>query len=684
VAADTLNGNAVYVVSGDFTLGQINDGNGLHLLSDAPDIRVTLSDATTIEVNLDGAATINDVLGRINNHEDNGGKLAATLIDGRLELTDLSGGSGAFTIENINSTSVIRQLGLDTAASGNKITGRSLTAGINSVLLANLRGGQGIDQVGSISLTDRTGTTATIDLSAAESLHEVLDAINSAKSTGNIKLQLTARINGIGTGIEIVDTSGSTSSNLIIAEVGGSTLATQLGIAVDAAQNSIDSGSLSRRYVNEATSIANYAPDSGGIEAGSILIVDSAGNEAVINISSAVATMGDVIQRINAAAGVSVTAQLNETGDGFVLIDEAGGGSPLRVEELGGTTAADLRLLGDAVLGSDSKYRISSRFAAIIEVAAEDTLDDIVQKINDATGFASATVFNDGSAFNSHHISLTSTISGAAGALIIDDGGLGFNFNTAVEGQDALLRVGNSAETGFLVASDDNFYENIITGLDVTVLQAGTNIAEVTVSREFSKIEKAIQSFVKSYNTYAASVDDLTKFDPETKRRGVLQGKGIVFRVETRINALLNNQGPASTGKIRSLVDLGVRFNATGKLEFDVTRLTALLEEDPRSVADFFLTEETGFADRAQAAMESLTNPLTGMLGFEQTSIEESVNALIKRISLLDELLAQKRERLLRQFINMENILGTLTAQQGAIASIGPLRFTSIRGGVLG
>src|SRR6185503_12234684 len=143
----------------------------------------------------------------------------------------------------------------------------------------------------------------------------------------------------------------STSSNLVIADVGMGTLASQLGIAVNAATTSVDSGRLSLRYVNEATSVSNYAPDGLGIQAGAIKITDSAGNTATVQISSAVSNIGDVLQRINSASGISVTAQLNDTGDGFVLVDNAGGAGTLKVEESGGTTAADLRLLGTAVLG---------------------------------------------------------------------------------------------------------------------------------------------------------------------------------------------------------------------------------------------------------------------------------------------------------------------------------------------
>ena len=684
VAADVLGGDVVFQITGDFTLDQINDGNDIRLLKGAPDIRITLTDDTVIEVNLDGSASLNDVIDKINNHDDNGGKLSASLSNGRLQLTDLSGGGGtsSFTVEDINDTSVIRQRGLDAAAAGTVITGRRLAAGINSVLLRNLRGGQGIDQLGQITLTDRAGISATLDLTSAESLDEVLEAINTAEDGIGTKLQLTARINATGTGIEVIDTSGSTASNLIIADVGAGTLAAQLGISIDAAQNSVNSGSLNHQYVNQASTLENYAPDGKGIEPGSIRIIDSAGNEDVIVISTAVKTIGDVLQRINAASGVSVLAALNETGDGFVLIDEAGGVGTLRVEEVGGGTAASLRILGDGVPGGDGKTRIQSRFAAIVDVEATDTLNDIVQKINQQAGFVTASIFDDGSSFNSKRLSLTAATSGTAGRFLIDDGGLGLNFSTRIEGRDALLRSGEDAGSGFLIASGTNSFDDIVTGLDVEVLKASDTTADVTVSLDTSKIEGAVQSFVKSYNQFIDSVKGLTKFDPETEERGVLQGQGIVLRVQRRLDSLVTRQFSSVATPIRSLIDVGIRIGADGKLDFNKDRLDEALDQNLQGVADFFLTAETGFAAKAEETIDSLTDPLTGTFANEDNALQASVDSLTKRIEALDEILLARRERLFQQFLEMEQILSRLVTQQQSIFAITPLSVNRVGAGI--
>ena len=684
-AGNVLTGQSVFSVTSDFTFNLLNDGNGLRTVATAPALRITLSDDTALEIAVHDAATIGDVLERINTHEDNGGKVAAALVDGRLELTDLSGGGGAgnFTVENINDASVLRELGLDVTAAGGTITGRRLSAGLNSVLLRNLRSGAGIDQTGQITLTDRAGTTATVDLTNAESLDEVLAAIHGATSGGGTKLQLTAEINPRGNGITVRDTSGATASNLVIADVGGSTLAAQLGIAVDDAVEAIDSGSLALRYVNAATSVSEYAPDGGGIEPGSIRITDSAGNTATVDISNAVENIGDVLQRINAVAGVSVRAELNETGDGFVLVDEAGGAGTLQVAEVGGTTAADLRLLGEAVVGGDGAQRIISRRAAIVDIEAGDTLEDVVERINASAGFATASVLDTGAAINPARLRIVSSDSGAAGRLLVDSGDLDLGLSTVTAGQDALLRVGPNAATGVLRASATNAFDDAVTGLDVDVLAAGSTPATVTVTRNALRIEESLQSFVNAYNTFVGAAAELTKFDPETSQRGVLQGDTTVLRLRDRLDRLVTGSSP-DDGAIGSLAALGVRVTTGGRLTFDKEQFNEQYAADPAGVSDFFLTEETGFADRAFEALEALTDPATGSLAIQQNSLQSSIDALDTRIEQLDEILEVRRARLFEEFLRMEQTLAALTAQQESLLGIQPLRVNAAPRGVSG
>ena len=78
-------------------------------------------------------------------------------------------------------------------------------------------------QRGSVKITDRSGSSATIDLTKAYTIDDVLSAINDENS-----LSVTASTSGGQ--IILNDSSGSTTSNLIVEEVGTGTTATDLGI----------------------------------------------------------------------------------------------------------------------------------------------------------------------------------------------------------------------------------------------------------------------------------------------------------------------------------------------------------------------------------------------------------------------------------------------------------------------
>ncbi|MDA1158269.1 MAG: flagellar filament capping protein FliD [Planctomycetota bacterium] len=671
VAASTLTGSEVYYLTEDFTLDQLNDGNGVFQFDGADDLRFTTTDGTQIDVNLDDVFDLGELVSAINDDASNGGKLTASLSNGRLVLTDNAGGGGTLTVEDINQGNSVEALGLDNAAVGNTLTGDRLLAGLGSKLIRNLNGGQGITTPGSITVTDRSGLTATLDLSNAESLDEVLNAINSAidDSTSDA-LSLTARYNELGTGIEVVDSSGATASNLIIADVGGGSVAADLGLTVDAASTSVDSGSLGVRRVGLQTSLKDFTADGESVASGSFLITDSAGNQQSIAVSSTSTTIGDILQRINAASNIQVTARLNDTGDGFVIEDNAAGAGSLTIEEVGSTTAADLRILGTGVVGSGGNQEISARDQTVITIDADDTLKTLVDKINDADIGVSAGFFNDGSAFNSFRLSLTSGNSGAAGSFIIDDGNLDLGLTVATKAQDALLQVGSTPATSFLIGSSTNQFDEVASGVSVTARAVGTSAANVNIDRDDSKARNAIKTLVAAYNSYITTTDQLTKFDEDPTKRGILQGQGIVLRVSTRLSNLINKSYFGSNEAIQNLSDLGVRTTDGGKLEFDESVFNDVVEATPDAVQKFFRDENNGVAARFKTTLETLTDSFTGTFTNEKNGLDNSISALENRVEQIDEVLAIRQDRLLRQFIQMEEIIGQLQTQGESIAAL--------------
>ncbi len=669
VANSTLTGSDVFYVTSDFTLDQLNDSNGVYQVENAPDIRIALQDGTDFDVNLDDAFNLGEFVSAINSHKDNAGKVTAALTGGRLVLTDNTTGTETFSVSDINGAEVTSALGLNRAATGGVLTGDKLIAGLGSRLLRNLNGGAGITQTGQVALTDRTGRSTTINLTGAESLDEVINAINSAES-GGTRLTLTARINSVGTGIEVVDTSGSTTSNLVIADVGGSTIAADLNIDVNSATASVNSGSLKLRHINGSTSLTKFAPDGTGVDAGSFLIVDSAGHQETISISSSLKTLGEVMQRINATTTAQVRAELNQTGDGFVLIDEAGGSGTLQVKEVGGKTAADLRILGSGTVGTSGAQEIQSRQQTKISIDADDTLQAVIDKINAESKDVVAGVLNDGSAFNANRLSLSSKNAGTKGRLIIDSGSLDLGLNVITEGEDAKLQVGATASSSFLVASSDNVFKDVATGISVTALAAGTTTAKVDIAKNNDTLKTTLKSFISAYNGYIDKSGELSAFNSDPKKNGVLQGQGVVIRVQTRLSSMVSRSYFGTNNAYQTLSDIGVEFTTGGKLKFNEETFDAAVTNDPDAVRKFFIDEHNGSAKKLDAALKSLTDVVDGTFAATKKAIQQTADGLQNRIDQLDALLVVRQERLYNQFIRMESTIGSLQTQQNALSAL--------------
>ncbi len=332
---------------------KIEDLEGGHTASDLG-INKTSSGTSITGDEIYSVTNLGDVIRAIEDaahHASNPDKLSVSIsADGNsLVLTDLSGGSGNFEIKSVNDSHTAEDLGIATNVSGDVITGEKLLAGLNTVLLRNLNGGAGVEK-GTIQIQDRSGATEMIDLSNAQSVQDVLDAINNA-STVHVK----ASLNSSGTGIVITDLTGSNASDLAISDV-DSHMAEDLGIAVNSNTGKIDSGNNQLQYISRSTLLSELNGGK-GVAAGTFSIVDSMGNMATISIGSNEVdemTVGDLIDRINSNHKIDVTASINANGDGILLTDNAGGAAKLKVSNNVGTTASDLNIAGEASSVSDN------------------------------------------------------------------------------------------------------------------------------------------------------------------------------------------------------------------------------------------------------------------------------------------------------------------------------------------
>lgn len=606
--------------------------------------------------------SLGDVLRIINTDVNNTNKVTAALsADGRgLTLTDHTGGAGAFSVSAIGTSKAALDLGLDAAASGNTLTTRRLVGGLDSVLLRALNGGAGVER-GVISLRDRAGTLAQVDVSNAQSLNDVLDAINAAG------LGITASASANGLGIQIQDSTGGTGT-LQISDVSGHT-ARDLGIEIDSATSTYRSANLQRQYVSEATRLSSFR-EGAGVPAGKFRITDSTGASAIVDLTQGnETTLQDVIEEINSRP-IGVEASINATGDGILLTDTAGGSGKLKVAEEGGTTAKALNILGEAAAGTNY---INGSLETRITVTAGDTLQSLVTKIRATGAPVSASIVNDASAANSFRLNLTSTVSGRVGELAIDGGTTALSFDTLVAARDAAVIFGSGdAGSPIVLTSSTNTITNAVDGLNLTLVGTSNQPVTITVNRDIEGLVKDIGAFVTAYNTALSTIKQATSFNADTSQRGILLGDDAANRVRDRMNRIANRVIPNVPGPYNRLASIGVSVvnNGGGTLALDEAKFRAAYEADPAAVNKLFTDETTGFGKFISDEIDGLTKDDTGVIPRRDEALQDTADLLSKRADQMQVLIDKQRTRLMNQFNQTETILARLQQQQNSLAAL--------------
>ena len=675
-------GTDVFTLHTGTRLSFLNDGNGVRITddaTDAADLAFTFRDNTSASVDLSGSTTLGDVIVAINAITGNPVTAAISSDGNGLMLTDnTTPGAGTFTVSNGVLGTTAADLGLTVTAVGGVITGDRLVSGLADTLISSLNGGQGIDTLGTLDITNRDAVLSQIDLSAAETLSDIVNEINTNAT------DVTATINSDGSGIVLTDTTGNTSNNLIVADNGGSTVAADLGITLDSAVTSVNSGTLNRQTLSEATALSSVRGGLGVKTIGDITIIDTNGVKTGIDLNKVgeePETIGDVIDAIN-ASGAKVLARLNDTGDGILILDTAGGAGSITISDLSGTLAADLGLAGTSVevdiQGTPTEV-IDGTSITTVTIDQDDTLEDIVETINALDGGVTASIFYDGQGYR---LSLAGENTGAANELLLELQNSVFQFQETSSARDAILQFGDaqSATGGILITSRDNDFNQVISGLDLTIQQASTSPVTITVTKSDASFVDAVDDFVASYNAYRDTLDESTSFNEEDLTTGLLFGTTEALRVETAISRALTDRY-LGLGTFQSLEQIGLSVTDKGQLELDKTKLQEAFADDPEGLENFFADEDIGVTAKFNEVIDRLAGSDNGTLTNRYDALKETIESNEARIERFGETLDRQRERLLLQFFQLEQVIATLQQNLSALDSLQPLKPLSIQRG---
>ena len=213
------------------------------------------------------------------------------------------------------------------------------------VQLETLNGGQGFSR-GTIRITDRSGATAQVDLSNAQTVDDVLQAINGASS-----INVTAV--GDNGHFRLIDNTGQSVSALKVQEVGGGTTAASLGLTTldattGAGQNVLQLYSgMSLDMLNDGAGVDRTGSTlsdiqytlADGVTTGQIRLSTLTTSSTGLTTVEKMTTLGEVIGAINTQSGGKLQASIAPEGDHLIVTDTVGGSSPLTLKAVGDSGA---------------------------------------------------------------------------------------------------------------------------------------------------------------------------------------------------------------------------------------------------------------------------------------------------------------------------------------------------------
>ena len=657
------------------SLSELNGGTGIGPLSN---LDITLSDGSSASVDLSAATTTSEVLDLIS---ASGLSVIARVNDARngLQIRDVSGGTGTFSISSADTTAA--DLGLETSTTDDIIVGTNLNRQsiTSETLLADLNQGSGISS-GSFTITDSAGAAGGINLlvDGITTIGELVDTINS-RSIG-----VTAAINEAGDGIQLVDVAGG-SGTLTVTDTGTGTAAADLGIAGEATSQTIGGSTVSAIVGSQADSIEIEATDnlaeiaekiSEGRYADASVIATDDGSYALSIRSRRGGELGRI--GIN-TAGFDLSFRTTSRGqDALIAVSEDNGieqflRSTDGVFTLGGadtqvvTTATRLSALNGnrgITPGSFTITDSDGNISAVNLVAQEiTTVGELIDAINGLGINVTASVNEAGTG-----IAVVDTGSGAEELTITDTGSGTAAADLGIAGTAKDQTIGGSTVSALVGPADDES-EAEATGLTLTLKKLSASPISVTVGEDPDAAISAVETFVEQFNNLADKLDSLTLFNSETDEVGLLFGSSEALRIETTYSRLLSGVIKGA-GSIRSIGELGIGFDDRGKLDLNSSKLRKAISENAGAVETFFATDGTGLADRLDDLAERIAGASGSLLINRSDTLTTQIERSNDRIEDLNARLDAERERLLSQFISAEQAIARIQENLPAISEI--------------
>jgi flagellar hook-associated protein 2 len=335
------------------------------------------------------------------------------------------------------------------------------------------------------------------------------------------------------------------------------------------------------------------------------------------------------------------------------------------------------------------------------------SLSTVMTEINSSAAAKVTASFNTAS----NRFELISKDSGSALINLADGTG---NFLTSmgvINGSDVTSSQTSGKNAEFvlngvtLYSTSTTVDENVtgLTGITLNLKQASPGTTtQITIQKDTASIVSAVKDVITKYNAAMTAMDQQT----DTKNGGLLGSESRIKSFRNSLRSLFTSAVSGVSGAYDSLQQVGITTGAVGtgvstsgspQLQLDESKLTAALAADPTMVRKLFIGQDLTNALDGGAADDNMEGALTrvshlladqiytdgaggygalyagttendkGLFASFQASQQKLIDSLNQTIQKTQDRLAQKEERLRKQYAAMDQLVGQYQQQGTAL-----------------
>ncbi len=292
-----------------------------------------------------------------------------------------------------------------------------------------------------------------------------------------------------------------------------------------------------------------------------------------------------------------------------------------------------------------------------ITSGVNNSLDGIMQAINDADIGVSASIVNDGDPTNPYRLTMSGDTVGQEFTISDDTVGLG-TFTESQAATQAHIKV-----DGLDIYNSSNTIEEAIPGVTLNLVKADASVStKVSVELDNSSIKGKINAFATGYNDVISFISSQSTIGDTDG--GVLAGDSGINAMKRHLQDWLTTQF-SNGGSFSSISQLGLETQKDGTIKVNDTTLSAAIDSDIDSVVSLLSgpNGDDGIAVTFQEYLESQTSSTDGMLAGRETNITSGLSRLDDRIEQMEMRLAKREETMRSQFNAMELLVSSMNAQ---------------------